>query len=131
MTRIVGITAACACILSSCTPLPAHADVIHDQLPADPARPGWRAPAPRTNQPAAGVAYDFDPAAGPLSDPHAADNIWLVTPGAWGAGEAPVQVSPGPVVRPCVPIPAPGPLPVLGAAAAWGWARRLRRRVRP
>jgi hypothetical protein len=114
-------------MLTACAP--AHADAFPDSLPSDPARPGWRPPATRPHVPGAGVDYDFDPGRGPLLDAHAEDNLWLVSPGTWGAGASAVQVSTGPVVtqRPCVGVPVP--LPIAGAAAAWGWARRLRRRV--
>jgi hypothetical protein len=121
-------------LLTACTPLPAHADAFHQQLPADPARPGWRPPAARPYQPAAGVDYDFNPGRGPLVDAHAEDAIWLVGPGAWGAPAGPLQVSPGPVVAApgCRPAPAavPGPAGVLAVAGMFTTARQLRRRMK-
>jgi hypothetical protein len=112
---------------------PAHADALLDQLPPDPARPGWRPPATRAYVPGAGVDYDFDPDRGPLLDAHAEDAIWLVTPGAWGAATGPVQVPP-PVVAPpgCRPAPAavPGPAGLLTVAGMFTTARQLRRRIK-
>lgn len=125
--------------LMVCQPEPAHADAFPDRgsVPADPARPGWRPPATRPNEPAAGAAYDFDPGRGPLLDPPAEDRIWLNAWGTWGPGTASVPlppprvVTPNPCRPPAVVPPAavPGPLPIAGLAVAWRLARRLRRRL--
>ena len=118
-------------VLALCAP--AHADAFDpDSLPPDPARPGWRPPAPRAYVPTTGVDWDFSPDRGPLLDAHAEDAIWLVTPGAWGAATGPVQVPP-PVVAPpgCRPAPAavPGPAGLLGVGAMFHASRQLRRRT--
>ena len=113
-------------VLALCTA--AHADGLPDRLPSDPARPGWRPPATRPYQPAAGVDYDFDPGRGPLLDAHAEDRLWIVTPGTWGASTGPVQVSTGPVVARPVPC-VPGPAGLLGAGAMFHASRQLRRRI--
>jgi hypothetical protein len=112
--------------LTACYPQPAHADVLLDQLPPDPARPGWYAPVSRSDVPMGGVDYDFDPDRGPLLDAHAEDALWLVTPGAWGASTAPLPLPAPDLVR-CTPVP--GPLPVLGVGAAYAYSRKLRRRI--
>jgi hypothetical protein len=119
-------------VLALCAP--AHADAFDpDSLPPDPARPGWRPPAPRAYVPTTGVDWDFSPDRGPLLDAHAEDRIWTVTPGAWGAATGPVQISPGPVVVPpgCRPAPAavPGPGPLAVAAGAFTFSRKLRKRI--
>ena len=124
--------AALIAALIACQPAPAHADAFPGQLPPDPARPGWRPPATRPHQPAAGTAYDFDPGRGPLLDPHAEDRIWLDPWGSWGPGTAAIPLpDPAPVVTPCRPPAAvPGPLPALGLGAAFAYSRKLRRRIR-
>jgi hypothetical protein len=111
---------------------PAHADAFDpDSLPPDPARPGWRPPAPRAYVLGAGVDYDFDPDRGPLLDAHAEDSLWLVTPGAWGAATGPVSLPPPPVVVPpgCRLPAVPGPAPLAVAAGAFTFSRELRKRI--
>lgn len=124
-----------AVLLTACHPVPAHADVLRDNLPSDPARPGWYPPAARPVTPAAGAAYDFDPDRGPLADPRLEDGIWLSPFGtwSWGAGSDPLPLPPpADVVRRCRPIPAavPGPLPLAGLAAAFTYSRKLRQTIK-
>ncbi len=119
---------------------PAHADVFHDNVPTDPARPGWRPPATRPHIPMAGHYYDFDPDTGPLAFPSIQDPFWPGPFGTWGwgagASETPIPLPPPTVVRRCrppavVPKKVPGPLPVLGLGAAFAYSRRLRQRLQP
>ena len=118
-------------LLTTCATEPAHADVFPEQLPSDPARPGWYPPTARPYVFMGGNHYDFDPDTGPLAFPSIQDPYWPSPFGTWGAGTAPLPLPPPNVVRRCRPVPAavPGPLPLAGVAAAFGWSRRLRRRV--
>lgn len=131
--RLCLATAFCTAVLTSCAPPPAYADAYpdRDNMPADPASPGWRPPSGRSVVIMGGHHYDYDPGAGPIPFDRLKDNIWRVTPGAWGSSTTPLSLpAPNPVKR-CRPVPevVPGPLPLAGAVVAFGWARRIRRRI--
>ncbi len=116
-------------MLTACAP--AHADAFPDQLPSDPARPGWRPSAARAFQPAGGSHFDYDPESGALPLEDLQDDLWTVRPGTWGAGASAVPLPPPPPVTPCRPPAAvPGPLPVLGLGAAFAYSRKLRNRIK-
>jgi hypothetical protein len=121
--------------LTACQPAPAHADALldPDSVPADPARPGWRAPAARAYIPTGGRHFDYDPLTGPRTLEELQDDLWLVTPGTWGASTGQVSLPPPPVVTPpgCRPAPAavPAPAGLLGVGAMFHASRQLRRRI--
>lgn len=123
-------------LLTACTPLPVHADVLPDpaNLPLDPARPGWRPtfsggyqPPGRDPRAAGDRGADAAPGAG-------APAFWGPF-GLWnGTTAGPVPQAMGTQVVSCGPPPAPaavpGPAGVLAVAGMFKISRTLRRRIR-
>lgn len=119
--------------LTACSIQPATADVAPDptNLPRNSLNTERRTNSPRPDFSITSNHYDFDPNRGPIFDPRIEDNLWYITPGAWGASTEPLPLPAPYVLKLCVANPSsvPGPLPLLGLGTAFIYSRKLRRRI--